>query len=111
MTDKRKRSPRRNANPVRIRPIEIRLAREMLGWSRVKLARLAAVPFAELSAFERHGARIDRDSLSRIERALSWAGVDFVGAPVFPGLIACRAHREGVIVVFGVPRARMRARR
>jgi len=111
MTDKRKRPPRRNANPVRIRPIEIRLARQMLGWSRLQLARQAAVPFPELSAFERRGAWIDGDSLRRIERTLECAGVAFVGAPVFPGLVACRADRVGVIVRFGVPRARMRGRR
>jgi len=111
MTDKRTRPPRRNANPVRIRAIEIRLARQMLGWSRLQLARRAAVPFAELSAFERQGAWIDRDSLRRIERTLAWAGIDFVGAPVFPGLVACRADRVGVFVTFGVPRARLRARR
>jgi len=108
MTDKRKRQTRRDANRVRIRPTEIRMARQMVGWSRLQLARSAAVPFPKLTAFERHGALIDRDSLWRIERTLTWAGVDFVGPPVFPGLIACRANRVGVAVKFGVRCLRVR---
>lgn len=111
MTDKRKHPTKRNANPVRIRPEEIRAAREGLGLSRLKLARLAAVPFPELSAFERDGRKLDRDSLRRIRRVLECGGVDFVGPPVFPGLIAYFPDRIRVIVMFGASHKLARARR
>lgn len=106
MAAKHKHRSLHHANPVRIRPEEVRVARQMLGWSRVKLARLAAVPFTELTAFERHGARLKKDSLHRLTRVLAFGGVDFVGPPTFPGLIAYRPDRVSIIVTFGVPHKR-----
>jgi|GEM_PF-4469051 len=111
MTDLYKRQPRADANPVRIHGTEIRVARKLLKWSRVKLARRAGVPLWLLVTFELHRGRVDRDSLSRLRRVLEYAGIDFTGPPVFPGHVACMSTRPGVNVTFSGPPQRSRGRR
>lgn len=101
---KRKHPGRRSANPVRIRPTELRIAREMLGWSCAQLARLAAVSHSDLAAFERLGGNIDRGGLRRLQLVLESGGIDFVGPPTFPGLVAYRPDRAGAVVALAASR-------
>lgn len=109
MTDKPERKSVA-ANPVRIHHAEFRTARKLLSWSRVKLARRAGVPLQAVAGFELHGTPLDRESVYRLRRVLEFAGIDFVGRPVFPAYYAYRDGRPGVIVSFSGPRERRRGR-
>jgi predicted transcriptional regulator len=62
-----------------ILPVQCWMAREVLGWSKGKLARAASVSVSTVTRFE-GGAVLKATTIKAIQGALEKAGIVFVGA-------------------------------
>lgn len=62
-----------------VAPQQVRAARGLLGWSAERLSKAAGVGLRDLAAFERDGYLMGAVDYAKVQRALTQAGVRFIG--------------------------------
>jgi len=61
-----------------IHPCQMRAARALLNWSQTKLAEEAQVSIMSVKNFERSSTDARQGTISKMEKALNEAGVEFI---------------------------------